>query len=126
MNFAPATGVILLVTTIATIMAFRRQDLRERWMFKPYEILRYRQYERMLSSGLIHADWMHFAFNAFSFYSFAESLELIYGAKTLLAVYLSSILGGRHRLLPLVGAGGSLVVHQHHGALPRDSTATDF
>ena len=87
MNFEPVTAVILLVTAVATFVAFRRRDLWERWMFKPYEILRYKQYERMISSGFIHADWMHFGFNAFSFYSFAETVEIIYGAKTLLLVF---------------------------------------
>jgi hypothetical protein len=45
------------------------------------------------------------AFNAFSFYSFARSIEMLYGAKTLLLVYGSSILGGS--LL-------SLFIHRHH------------
>jgi membrane associated rhomboid family serine protease len=48
----------------------------------------------MLSCGLIHADWFHFAFNAISFYSFAGNIEAIYGAKVLLPVYIAAILGG--------------------------------
>jgi Rhomboid family len=58
----------------------------------------------MLTSGLIHADWTHFLFNAFSFYNFGRTIEFIYGAKVLLLVYLSSILGGS--LL-------SLIIHRH-------------
>ncbi len=74
-------------------------------MFKPTEILRDHQYDRLFTSGLIHADWMHFLFNAYSFYNFGQNIELIYGAKTLLLIYLSSILGGS--LL-------SLLIHRHH------------
>ena len=59
----------------------------------------------MFTSGLIHADWMHFFFNAFSFYNFARNIEMIYGAKTMLLIYGSSIIGGS--LL-------SLVIHRHH------------
>lgn len=59
----------------------------------------------MVTSGLIHADWMHFGFNAFSFYSFARNIEAGYGAAAMLAVYLASIAGGS--LL-------SLIIHRNH------------
>lgn len=63
-------------------------------MFSSYDILRHKQFDRMLTTGLIHSDWPHFLFNMFSFYSFGRNLELIYGSHTLLLIYLSSILGG--------------------------------
>ena len=102
---APATAAVLLVTAVATLVAFQSNDLFERWMFKPQEILAGRQFERMLTSGFIHVDWPHFLFNAYSFYSFGETVEIIYGAKVLLLVHFSSILGGS--LL-------SLLIHRHH------------
>jgi membrane associated rhomboid family serine protease len=105
MNLPPVTTAVLLITGVMTFVAFRRRELWERWMFKPFEILRHKQYERMLTSGLIHADWMHFAFNAFSFYSFGRNLEMVYGWSSLLFVYLAAILGGS--LL-------SLIIHRHH------------
>ncbi|HEY4415679.1 MAG TPA: rhomboid family intramembrane serine protease [Verrucomicrobiae bacterium] len=100
----PITIAVLIVTAVVTFLAFKRPELKERLMFKPAEILRDRQYDRMLTSGLIHADWRHFLFNAFSFYCFARNIELIYGAKVLLLIYGSSILGGS--LL-------SLLIHRH-------------
>lgn len=102
---SPATIVILIVTAVATFYAFRRPDLKERWMFNPCAILRHKEYERMFTSGLIHLDWMHFGFNAISFYSFGRNIELIYGSTSLLLVYLSSILGGSML---------SLIVHRNH------------
>jgi membrane associated rhomboid family serine protease len=104
MNIPPVTTAVLLITGVVTFRAFRRRELWERLMFKPFEILRHKQYERMLTSGLIHADWIHFGFNAFSFYSFGENIERAYGPATLLAVYLAAILGGS--LL-------SLIIHRH-------------
>ena len=68
-------------------------------------ILAGREYYRMFTSGLIHTDWMHFTFNAYSFYSFANVIEGIYGAKVMLLIYGCSILGGS--LL-------SLIIHRHH------------
>ena len=102
---APLTILILVVTGITTFVAFRRPDLRDRWIFNPYAILRHKEYERMLTSGLIHADWWHFGFNAFSFFSFGRNIELAYGLASLLFIYVSSILGGS--LL-------SLIIHRNH------------
>ena len=100
-----ATLAILIITAVATAVAFRRPDLRDRWIFNPSAILADKQFDRMLTCGLIHADWPHFLFNAFSFYSFAKNIEVEYGARTLLLIYLASILGGS--LL-------SLIIHRHH------------
>ena len=99
------TWIILAITAVATLAAFRNPRLRERWMFHPQAVLAEKQYERMLTSGFIHADWLHFFFNAFSFYSFAGLIEVIYGPSTLIFIYLVSILGG---------SALSLWVHRHH------------
>ena len=101
----PVTLVVLVVTLVVTGLAFRDRRLWERLMFKPREILADKQYERMLTSGFVHGDWMHFGFNAYSFLAFARAIESIYGARTLLVVYFSAILGGS--LL-------SLLIHRHH------------
>jgi membrane associated rhomboid family serine protease len=101
----PATIAVLLVTALATLYAFRRPDIKERWIFNPQAILAGKQFYRLFTCGLIHADWIHFGFNAFSFYCFAQNIEDIYGARPLLLIYGSSILGGS--LL-------SLVIHRNH------------
>jgi membrane associated rhomboid family serine protease len=95
-----ATIIVLIGTAVVSALAFRRPGLWERLMFKPLEILRGQQYERLLTSGLIHADWGHLAWNALSFFLFGRHIEAIYGPVPLLAVYLAGILGGS--LLSLV------------------------
>ena len=105
MTAEPVTIVVLVLTGLVTFVAQRRPELKERLLFNPHAILRHKEYGRMLTAGLIHADWIHFAFNAVSFYSFAQHVEWLYGAKTLAAVYVSAILGGS--LL-------SLIIHRHH------------
>src|SRR5215469_10111651 len=84
----------MVLTALVTIAAFRRPNLQERLMFSSYDIFHCKQIERMLTSALIHADLWHFLFNVFSLYSFGRYIEFIYGANTLLLIYLSSILGG--------------------------------
>ena len=96
---------VLVLTALASIYAFQRPGIRERWIFNPQAILADKEFYRMFTCGLIHADWVHFAFNAFSFYSFAQNIEFIYGAKTMLVIYGSSIVGGSML---------SLLIHRHH------------
>src|SRR5215469_6651549 len=103
--YAPATIAVLVITALASFYAFQRPDIRERWIFNPRAILAHKEYYRMVSCGLIHADWVHFLFNAISFLSFAQNIEVNYGAKTMLLIYCASIIGGS--LL-------SLVIHRHH------------
>lgn len=93
------------MTTLVSVLAFRDHGLLERLMFKPREILAGKQYERLLTSGFIHGDWLHLAFNAYSLLAFGQNIEAIYGFKTLVLVYFSSILGGS--LL-------SLFIHRRH------------
>lgn len=102
---APATTALVLVTALATFISFQRRELWERWMFKTFYILRLKQYERCVTSGFIHLDWMHFLFNAFSLWSFGSVIEMDYGPLALLAIHGASIIGGS--LL-------SLFVHRHN------------
>lgn len=102
---SPAALVLVLVTFVVTALAFHNRQLWERLMFKPGEILAGKQYERMLTSGFIHGDWIHFGFNAYSLLACGRGIEALYGATTLLAVYFSAILGGS-----LLG----LFIHRHH------------
>jgi len=101
----PATIALLLITTLATLYAFWRPEMMERWCFDPEAVLARKEYYRVVTCGLIHLDWMHFAFNIYSFYCFARSIEMVYGAAPLLMIYGASIIGGS--LL-------SLLVHRHH------------
>jgi membrane associated rhomboid family serine protease len=102
---SPATLIILAVTAVVSILAFRDHRLWDRLMLKPREILADKQYERLLTSGFVHGDGFHLAFNAYSLLACGRDIEAIYGIKTLLLVYFSSILGGS--LL-------SLFIHRHH------------
>lgn len=102
---APATLALLLLTLGTTAAAFRDSAMRDRWMFEPRAILAGKQYERLLTSGFIHADWMHLGMNMLTLYLFGEHIEFAYGWGTLVGMHLGSILGGS--LL-------SLWLHRHH------------
>ena len=48
-------------------------------MFHPYTVSRGGKIYTFITSGLIHADWMHLFFNMFTFYFFAFRLEAMMG-----------------------------------------------
>ncbi len=102
---AICTLSILAVTAICSWQGFRSQAFQERFIFEPAAILRDKQYFRLVTSGFLHADWMHFLLNAISLYSFGKYIELLFGIPTLMLIYFGSIVGGS--LL-------SLYLHRHH------------
>src|SRR6266496_3530250 len=72
---APVASVICAVTILASIAVLSNPYYAKRWMLNPYAVFHQKRYETVLTSGFIHADWMHLIFNMLSFYFFAFSLE---------------------------------------------------
>lgn len=102
---AIATIAILGITAYISHSAFNNRGMLNAFMFSPDRILRDKEYQRLITSGFIHADWTHLLFNMFSLYSFGSNIELIFGPHIFLLIYIASILGGN--LL-------SLNLHRHH------------
>lgn len=110
------TYTVLLLTGVITFLAFQDAQLFERLCFRPDRILASREFDRIITSAFLHADWVHFLFNAISFYSFARMIELIYGIESLLIIYFASIIGGnllalyfhRNHHYRAVGASGGV------------------
>jgi membrane associated rhomboid family serine protease len=63
-------------------------------MFSSLSVRRDKEHYRLFSSGFVHANWFHLIFNMLSLYSFARSIELVFGLASFLLIYLGSILGG--------------------------------
>ncbi|MEO6873928.1 MAG: rhomboid family intramembrane serine protease [Opitutaceae bacterium] len=88
------TEILIGTTALVTFLGFQRVAVFERYLFSPKRILADKQWERLLTAGFLHADWMHFGFNMFSFYFFGRNLEIFFGGTALLVIYLGSIVGG--------------------------------
>ena len=72
------TYVIIGVTVLVSIMAFNNASLYQQLIFNPYTVKHSKQYYRILSHTLLHADWTHLAFNMYTFYSFGTFLEIVF------------------------------------------------
>ena len=90
----PFTAIVLASTILVTWFAWRREEWLERLMLDTQAVLRHGQGYRVISSGWIHADMVHLAFNMFSFWSFGSLLETYYGPQAVLAPHLAGIVGG--------------------------------
>lgn len=75
---SPITICIIVATVIMSALAFQRRDMFERLLMSPWNVAHRKEYYRMISHAFIHADWMHLAFNMYTFYSFGTFLELIF------------------------------------------------
>jgi len=85
---------VILVTTGVSLLAWKKSNLLERMLFSTGEIIDNRDYLRLISSIFIHANIPHLLFNMFSFYSFAEGIEVQFGYKIIAYIYFYSAIGG--------------------------------
>jgi len=74
------TLYLLAATCILSFLCFQNDEMRDRFIFNPYIIREQRQWYRFISSGFIHADWMHLLVNMFVFYMFGTVVERYFGS----------------------------------------------
>lgn len=89
---------IVVITTIISIQAFNQNSFLQKLILNPYSIHNNREWHRFLSSGFIHADWIHLLLNMFVLFSFGSVVEKYYayffgsaGTYLFVLLYLSSI-----------------------------------
>ena len=108
---------IIIANLIVTIIGFSRPAFYERYLFHIGPIRSKKQFERFLTSGFLHANWMHLIFNMLSLYFFSDMLEAKVGWYNFLIIYFASLLVGSlfsfflHRNEPnyrAVGASGAV------------------
>lgn len=68
------------------------------FFFRKYEFhigsIRAGEQIRMITSGFLHADWMHFAFNMLTLYFFAPVVIQNFGEWSFLSIYFGSMIAG--------------------------------
>lgn len=77
----PFTFFFLLLFAGISIQAFSHPEWKQKLIFSPYRIKRTDEWYRFLTSGFIHADWMHLLFNGYVFYQFSRIIEAYLGYK---------------------------------------------
>lgn len=69
------TLAIVITTAVVTILAFRNLALREQLLLHVEAIAHKREWWRIFTSALVHADWVHLGVNLISLFAFGSFLE---------------------------------------------------
>ena len=76
-NFS-ITILIIILTAITSIMAFNNPAMKGTALFYPFAMRERNEWFRFITSGFIHADFLHLGVNMFVLYSFGTTLEKFY------------------------------------------------
>jgi membrane associated rhomboid family serine protease len=85
---------ILAVTFLVSYKGFKDSFYFDQHLFRVGDILHGKEYQRLISSGFLHAGWTHLLLNAATFYCFSGSIEEYLGFKNFLIIYFLSLVGG--------------------------------
>ena len=88
------TLAIIAVTCVVSFMAFNNRRLLDDLILWPPAIQRRREYHRLVTYGLIHADFGHLLFNMLTLYFFGRLMEQFYTAQLGQLGFLLFYLGG--------------------------------
>ncbi|MBL0913458.1 MAG: rhomboid family intramembrane serine protease [Bacteroidia bacterium] len=113
------TLLIILANVIVSLIGFRNTQFMERYLFRTGSILKRKQYDRLLTSGFLHVNFMHLFFNMFTLFFFGSFLEkgsplpgymylVIYFASLLLGNLLALVLNKNNDNYSAVGASGAV------------------
>lgn len=115
---APAAALVFAVTIAVSLLAlYQAPAFLQRLVMRPYRVARGKDLHTVVSSGFIHGDVGHLAFNMFTFFFFAFPTERLLGTTRFLSLYLiglvlSSLCSlARHRNQPAyatLGASGAI------------------
>ncbi len=109
--------MLVLNVAIGAYTLLVNPELIDRWAFKPFRVVREREWSRWLTAGFVHVNGMHLAFNMITLYFFGPYVEAVMGPWNFLVVYLGSELTAnaltfwKHRDAPqysAVGASGAI------------------
>ena len=110
--------VIFALTIIISVIGLKSPGLIEKMVLRPYRLVRNREYDRLITSGFVHADFAHLIFNMLTFYFFAFGLERSIGTVSFLALYFIGLIFSntgsffKHRNNPeyaTLGASGAIL-----------------
>jgi membrane associated rhomboid family serine protease len=93
------TLYLIIATSLVSLICFYNQKINHKLILNPYQVKHQNEWYRMLTSGFMHADFMHLFVNMFVLYSFGRVVEFYYssvfgiaGQWVYLMLYISAII----------------------------------
>ena len=80
MNFQDYTITLglIIANVIFSLIGFSNAAMVDKTIMWPYRVARENPYIRFITSGFLHADYMHLIFNMFTLFFFGRNLELYF------------------------------------------------
>lgn len=97
-NELPITVYLIGANVLLSIIGFSSPAFIHKTIMWPYYVKRNKELYRMVTSGFIHADFVHLFFNMFTLFFFGLNLEVLLehlqlgGSVTFLALYFGALL----------------------------------
>lgn len=88
------TLAIIAITCIVSFMAFKNPRLMDDLILWPPAIARQREYYRLVTYGLVHADFNHLLFNMITLFFFGRAMESIYTERLGMLGFMLFYIGG--------------------------------
>ncbi|MBW8683138.1 rhomboid family intramembrane serine protease [Chitinophaga rhizophila] len=98
--------ILIFVNLVFTYKGLKHAEVFEQYSFHVDNILIYKDYKRLVTSGFLHVNWIHFLFNMMSLFVFSQRMEFLVDTSGYLSIYFISLIGGN--LL-------ALYIHRNHG-----------
>lgn len=75
---SPVTFIIIAITVLISMRAFKDAEMKYKWLFIPYRVDRNKESYRVFTHMFIHGDTMHLLFNMIVLFSFGSAMEGIF------------------------------------------------
>ena len=85
--------LIIIANVLFSMKGFENYTFFEMYKFQINKILNVEKI-RMISSGFLHADWVHLGFNMYALFLFGDIVSKILGTPNFLIIYFGSLLAG--------------------------------
>jgi membrane associated rhomboid family serine protease len=93
------TVILIIITALVSFGTFSNHKMTDDLVFYPPAVSQRNQWYRFISSGFIHADFGHLAFNMLALYLFGDRVEVYFkelfgrpGSAIYLVLYLSALI----------------------------------
>jgi len=88
------TLILIIANAVVTYRGLKEIIFLDKFSFSVESILIAKDFKRLISSGFLHVDWVHFTVNMITLYFFSRDLEIGLGAFTFSVLFLISLVGG--------------------------------
>jgi len=76
---SPITYALIAITCVVSWIAFNNRKLADRLILWPPAVHKNKQYDRLVTYGFLHADFMHLLFNMITLFFFGPQIEMLMG-----------------------------------------------